>query len=98
MDAETVPQTSTTVRQSLVRYRWTIALGLVSVVAALVAYHRSSMPLAATSVASVLQASDTNPAQQGVLGYLRAHLAIAEARPRDPAQQGVMEYLRAHNQ
>jgi hypothetical protein len=96
MSAQTVSQPSTTIRQIFVRYRWAIALSLLSIVIALVAYHFSSVPAVATPVASVSQVSFVDPAQQSVLDYLRAHRTVAESRPLDPAQQGVMSYLRAH--
>ena len=92
MSAHTLSRTATNIRQTFVRYRWAIALSLLTLVAALLVYHFSSVPLVATSVVSVSQASDTDPAQQGVLDYVRAHQAVAEARPRDP----VMDELRAH--
>ena len=86
MSTHPFSRTATSICQTLTRYRWPIALGLLSVVAALVA----------TLVANVSQMSDTNQAQQNTLGYVRTYQATAEALPRDPAQQGVLDYLRAH--
>lgn len=86
MSTHPFSRTATSICQTLARYRWPIALGLLSVVAALVA----------TLVANVSQMSDTNQAQQNTLGYVRTYQATAEALPRDPAQQGVLDYLRAH--
>ena len=106
MRAHPFAWTTTNLRQTLVRYRRPLALGLLCVAVALAAYRFSSVPPVATSVVSVAPASDTDPAQQGVLGYLRAHQSVAEPRPHahtvvatpplDPAQQGVQGYLRAH--
>jgi hypothetical protein len=96
MSAHTLSQTPTTVRQIVIRYRWIIGLNLLSVVTALALYRFSSVPAVATPAVSVSQASGTDPAQQGVLDYVRAHQALTEARPVDPAQQGVIDYLRAH--
>jgi len=96
MSAHTFSRTTTNMRQTLIRYRWTLALGLLCVVAALLAYRFSSVPAVATSVVSGSQVSPMDPAQPGVLGYLRAHQSVAEVRPRDPVQQGVMDDLRAH--
>ncbi|HNP69860.1 MAG TPA: hypothetical protein PKK15_02070 [Kouleothrix sp.] len=41
------------------------------------------------------EALPQDPAQQGVLDYLRAH-TVAATRLQAPAQQGVLDYLRAH--
>ena len=95
MSAHPFSRTATHIRQTLVRYRWMLALGLLSVVAALLAYRFSSVPLVATSVVSASQVSYTDPAQQGVMDYLRAHAGV-ETQPLAPAQQGVMGYLRVH--
>jgi hypothetical protein len=96
MSAQTFSRTASTIRQTLVRYRWTIALGLLGVVAVLAAYRFSSVPSVITSGISGSQVSHIDPAQQGVLVYLRAHQAVAQTRPLDPAQQGVMSYLHTH--
>jgi hypothetical protein len=97
MSAQTVTQTPTAVRQIFVRYRWTIALALLSVVTALVAYRFTSARAVATSVISSSQVSYVDPAQQGVLDYLRAHQTVAKSRSLDPTQQGVLDYLRVHS-
>ena len=96
MSAHTLSRTSTIVRQTIVRYRWTIALSLLSMVTALAAYRFTSVPAIATPAVSGSQVSHVDPAQQGVLDYLRAHQTVAETRPLDPAQQSVMSYLQAH--
>src|SRR5262245_4475953 len=96
MSAQTFSRTASTIRQTLVRYRWTIALGLLGVVAVLADYRFSSAPSVITSAVSGSQVSHIDPAQHGVLDYLRVHQAVAQTRPLDPAQQGVMSYLRAH--
>jgi hypothetical protein len=96
MSAHTLSQTPATVRQIVIRYRWIIALSLLSVVTALALYRFSSVPAVATPAVSGSHIAHLDAAQQGVLNYLRAHQALTEARPVDPAQQGVMDYLRAH--
>jgi hypothetical protein len=99
MRTHTLSQTPTTVRQTIVRYRWAIALGLLIVVAALGAYRFTSVP-APTPAMDRAQASLVEPAAQSVLDYLRVH-SIVQPLPTpavslDPAQQSVMEHLRAH--
>jgi hypothetical protein len=95
MSAHTFLQTATSVRQTLVRYRGAIALSLLSVVTALAAYRFASVPAVATPVISGSQVSHLDPAQHGVLDYVRAHSAV-QNQPLDPAQQGVLDYVRAH--
>jgi hypothetical protein len=70
MSAQAVTQTRMTVRQIFVRYRWAIALSLLSVTTAVVAYRYSSVPAVATPVVSVSQVSFVDPAQQGVQDYI----------------------------
>jgi hypothetical protein len=96
MNAHTFARTSTTLRQALARYRWLIALAVLCLATALTAGRLTSMPPAAPSAVGVAQALDANPAQLGVLSYLRAHQAVAERGTDEPAQLGVMAYLRAH--
>jgi hypothetical protein len=100
MNTQTVSQTSSNIRQTLVRYRWAIALGLLIAVAALVAYRFTSVPAGPTRAVDRAQASLVEPAQQSVLDYLRVHTLVqtlpTPAVPLDHAQQGVMDYLRAH--
>jgi hypothetical protein len=100
MSTHTLSQTRATVRQIFARYRWIIALGLLSVVIALASYRFTSVPAIPTSVVSRPHVSLVDPAQQGVLDYLRAHSVVqplsASAVTLDPAQQSVMSYLRAH--
>jgi hypothetical protein len=95
MSSHSASQKSTTVRQIFVRYRWALALSLLSVVTALAAYRFSSVPAVATPVVSGSHLSHMEPAQQGVLDYVRAHSAV-QTQPLDPAQQGVLYYVRAH--
>jgi hypothetical protein len=97
MSAQTVTQKPTTVRQTLVRYRRAIALGLLGVVAALGAYRFTIVPAAPTFTVDRAQAALVEPAQQGVLDYVRAHQIVAETRPLDPAQQSVLRYVQLHS-
>ena len=96
MTAQTVSQMSTILRQMIARYRWIGALGVLIVVAALVAYRFASAPVAPTPA----QASLVEPAAQSVLDYLHAHGAVqplpTSVMSLDPAQQSVLSYLRAH--
>ena len=100
MSAQTVSQTSTILRQIIIRYRWICALGLLIVVAALVAYRFTSVPAAPTPAVDRAQASLVEPAAQSVLDYLRAHSSVQSlplpAVSLDPAQQSVPSYLRVH--
>jgi len=92
------PQTSTTIRQTIVRYSWLVALGFLVVVATLAMYDLN-MPVPTPAVDRG-QVSLVEPAAQSVLNYLRVHSsvqpAVAAAAPLDPAQQSVMQYVRAH--
>jgi hypothetical protein len=100
MNTYTLSQTPTIARHIFVRYRWIIAICLLSVVIALATYRFTSVPAAPKSVISRPHVSLEDPAQQGVQDYLRAHSVAqplsASAVTRDPAQQSVMDYLRAH--
>jgi hypothetical protein len=99
MSTQTVTQSSTNVRQAIVRFRWTIVLGLLSMVTALATYRFSSVPAPSPTMERA-QASLVEPAQQSVLDYLRVHSSVqllaTPAAPLDPAQQSVMSYVRAH--
>jgi hypothetical protein len=100
MTAQTVSQMSTILRQMIARYRWIGALGVLIVVAALVAYRFASAPVAPTPAVARAQASLVEPAAQSVLDYLHAHGAVqplpTSVMSLDPAQQSVLSYLRAH--
>jgi hypothetical protein len=100
LSAHTFSRAATNIRQTLVRYRWPIALGLLIAVAALVAYRFTSVPAGPTPAVDRAQASLVEPAQHGVLDELRAHALVqplsTPVAPLDPAQQSVMSYLRAH--
>jgi hypothetical protein len=97
MSAHTLSQTPTTVRQIVIRYRWTLALSFLSVVTALAVYRFTSVPTVVTPAVSGSQVSHIDPTQQSVLDYLRAHQTIAETHALDPTQQSVMSYLLVHS-
>ena len=100
MSAQTVSQTSTILRQIIVRYRWIGALGLLTIVVTLVGYGFMSMPATPTPARDRARASLVEPAAQSVLDYLRVHSIVqslpSQAMSLDPAQQTVLSYLRAH--
>src|SRR5262245_18669892 len=97
MNAQTPPQRSATVRQTLVRYRRAITLGLLIVVGALMAYRFIGVPAAARPAVRRAQASLVEPAQQSVMRYLRAHESVG----RPPASwkravQTLLDELRSY--
>ena len=100
MSTQTVSQTSTMLRQIIVRYRWIGALGLLTVVVALVGYGFTGMPAAPSRAADRAQVSLVEPAAPSVLDYLRVHSIVqplsTPAVSVDPAQRSVVEYIRAH--
>jgi len=101
MRTHSTPPTQTSRRQSISRYGFAIAFSLVLAVSAMGAYRFTSMAQAPTIGTSSRQATLVDPAQQGVLAYLRVHSSVASlglaSATLDPAQQSVMRYVEAHS-
>jgi len=101
MRTHSTPPTQTSRRQSISRYGFAIAFSLVLAVSAMGAYRFTSMAPAPAALTSSRQAALVDPAQQGVLAYLRVHSSVASlglaSATLDPAQQSVMRYVEAHS-
>jgi hypothetical protein len=100
MSTQTAPQMPTSIRQTLARSSEILALGLLCIVAVLVAYRFTSVRAAPARAMDRGQVSLIESAQQSVLNYLRVHSVVqplpTSAASLDAAQQSVIAYLRTH--